>query len=317
MDPKWVGGRGGSRKGQGQDQGRGSGRGKGRGSGKGKGNNDKGNKKGYSGCDDISRCMKKLTMGGPGKKGGEEQTNAPPALAGTIMEENMRVAHTNIEWLTIVASCINVKLLEKTRDSGTPCVPDAAVREVNELIAIHKSLLGRVSDIVSQVRELAVILHVDNTTFRDATNKPLDPMLDERRMTQLLIEGHLYYGGTPLRALLHINNELFRDLVFQQHGATAEASLSSLGYRPDDIVFAVAYDTDMGTYEVVFSVGLDGRAVQPRVDRPGAGGREVVLLSRADVDQLEANHARTGTHSGTRPTSRSRTASRRASSMFR
>lgn len=314
MEPIWVGGRSGKRQGSGQGQGQGRGRGKGRGKGTGKGN-DKGNRK--NGCEEVSRCMKKVTIGGPGKKG-EDQTEAPPAYAALVMEENLRVAHANIQWLTVAASCINVKLLEKTRDSATPCVPDAAAREVNDLLLIHKSIMGRVNDIVVQVREMAVTLHVDATTFRDQKNKPLDPLVDDRQMTQLLIEDHLYYGGTPIRALLLINNEVFRDLIYQLHAATAEGSLSSLGYRPEDAVFAVTYDTDMGVYEVVFSVGVDGRAVQPQVGRPGASSsREVVLLSRGDIEQLEMNNTRTGTRSGTRSRTGSRLVSRTASSLFR
>lgn len=300
-DKTQVGGK--NKKGNGKGKGKGKnngGFGNGNGKGKGKGNG----KGGKNGCEDVSPCMMKLSINGAGKKGNASNGSAaalvPPAHAAAVMEENLRVAHKNIEWLRTAASGIDIKILEKSRNSATMCVPSNAVRTINEVLLIHKGLMTRMNDIVKEVRELSVNLHVDMVTFRDGANRQLDPLTDSARITDLLIDGHLYFGGAPLRALLSIENEAFRDRIFLE-GAVADATLSRFAYRPNENMFVVTYNTDMGAYQVVFSVGVDGRAVEPQVDRSGAGAGsyEIILLSEGRAEDLARRDALAGRRAST------------------
>lgn len=224
-----------------------------------------------------------MRRSGQGKQGAGD--TFPPAYATAVIEENLRVAHTNQEWLKSAASGIDVKILERSRNNATTCVPRNAIRAVNEVLLAHKSLIASMNDGVAQIKEMAAVLHVDATSFRDGLNKPVDPATDPR-LSRLLIDGHLYFGGTSIKSVLSIQNQDFRDLISQKHGAIADASFMRLDYGATNHTFSILYNTDMGVFEIIFYIGVDGRAMQPMVDRPGAGIHEVTLLSESEAAEL-------------------------------
>lgn len=284
-----VGGK--NRRNGGGGRGRGGGRGGVRGNGGGRSDGKRGGQQ-RNGCEDVSPCinMKALLSGGPGGKGATVADSVPPAHATAVMEENLRVAHTTQAWLKAAASSIDVKMLERSQKTATPCTPRNAVRVVNEVLLAQKSLMASMNDIVVQIREMAAMLHVDATSFRDGLNKPIDPATDAR-LSRLLIDGNLYFGGTSLKAVLSIQNQEFRDLIFQKHGARADPLFMRLDYGSENHTFSILYNTDLGVFEIVFYIGVDGRAVQPQVDRPGAVVHEISLLSEQEAEELARQDA--------------------------
>lgn len=282
METSKTGGKSKGRGGYGRGGGRGRGRGRGSGRSGSKGIGSKG------ACfDDASPCTIKPTLSGHGKKTNAttEAQVVPLAYAAAAMEENLRIAHGNIDWMRKVLLGIDIKLLEKVRNSADMCVPRAAVDDVNNVIAIHKGIQARINNIATQVKQMSNALHVDAVSFRDGHNKKIETS-DGERLTSLLMEGHLYFGGTPLQALLYIENENFRDRIYREHKAIPQASFSRLTYGVDDHHFAASYETDAGYFDVVFEVGLDGRAVLPRVERGGTVARDIELLGMYNAEEF-------------------------------
>lgn len=249
--------------------------------GRGNGRNGKdGNKNnGRRDCDDVSRCFKTL----PGRKGTNNPSDVfPLAFTTDVIENNMRVSQTNINWINLALTGINVKVLEKCRDDASKCVPPGAERGINEVLLIEKGLRASVNDIVAQVKEMNVSLNIDPHAFRDDT-KALD---DPATMVQSLLRGQLQYGGTILRGVLLNENENFRDIIFSFTGQVAEAFLSTLTYSASDHLFSASYKTVGGqTFRVLFGIGIDSTALSPRLDKDDLS-RELTLLNETDAAEL-------------------------------
>lgn len=282
--PALTGGKGGRGKGNGGGRGKG-GRGQGNGKGRGQGKGGRGGKNGS--CYDSSPCMKAITSVAGGKKG-EGAPQLPPAHVAAIMEENLRVARKNIDWLQRAASAIDITLLQKTHMAADMCVPRGSIAIVDAVMTAHKDLMSRANDIMAHVKELSLTLNVPSDSFRDALNKEV-PLSDFYLLEQLLVDGNLTYGGIDMRGVLRHNNPTFiRRILEADKDADPSPLPIGLRYSATDKTFEVSYDTASGNAaDLVFTLGIDGQAISPHIDRLGrAGHHEVLLLSRAKAEEL-------------------------------
>lgn len=253
-----------------------------------KGKNNKGNKQNATrGCAEVSRCTV-FPMAGQGKhnrgnaSGGPD--GVPLAYATAVMEENLRVARSNVDWLRTAASGINVKTLEKGRNNTGYCVPPGFLQDLNTVLEIEKSFHARINQIQTQVKEMSNALNIDAFTFRDSKNKLVE---DHTLMTSLLIEGYLLFGGINLRDLLLLENDSFWKRVKKENSIEPDPLISGLSYASNDHIFYASFSTyDSGEFEIAFNIGIDGRAVQPRLDRDTTGSRDIYLLSKSDADEM-------------------------------
>lgn len=296
-DETMFGGKGGGRGGGGGGRGGGRGQGQRNGfqkNGRGNGNGNRKQGKGVgSQCDEISRCMQKTTEAS-GKQGPNDDLVPSPHI-NAIMESNLHVARKNVEWLRLALSGINLKTLEKARNSATPCVPGAGARAVDEVIRIHKELVLRIKDIDVQVRDMFTKMHVDMTSFRDGKNNVVD-LTDSTAVAKLLLQGNLYYGGKSLRTMLFLENDDFKSIIYEQHAAKAtnQGMPTRLTYGSADHNFAVSYETTKGSFELIFGLGADGRPIQPHVEKNGVTDHDYVILPSWAAEDLAAIDTRLG-----------------------
>lgn len=274
--------------------GRGNGNGNGRmnGRGRGYGNRNNGSGRGdrgkgaRGGCEDVSPCIN-LRLNGTARNGqGQDRDRdrgldtVSPAYANEVMEENLRVAHKNQAWLHKAASAIDVKVLDRCTKDSFFCLPRNALRAVNDVLLAHKSLLASMNDTESQLREFSAVLHIDATSFRDGQSKVIDPATDLEAASKLLMDGHLTFGGVNLKTVISIQNKLFVDLIFQKFKVEADPTFLTLDYGSEKHTFAIMYTTNDGLFEIVFSLGVDGRAMAPHVAQgQGTDVHEIRLLN--------------------------------------
>lgn len=303
--PTLIGGKG---KGKGKGKGGRGGFGQGQGQGKGKGGGGAGI--GRSAFRDVSICM--LPVVGTGRKGdggggagaGEGAgagAGLPPAHIAANMENNLRVAREVGEWLRMSAACIDVKQLEKIRFGSSMCIPRAYMQVVEGVIASHKELILRISEISSQVIDMSAQLHVDPTSFKDATNKTIDIFSEQHRLEDCFVDGTLRHGGVDLRSLMFTENHTFRTVLLDLKDTKPDAWYSRLMYNSTDNTFAVIYATNSDPHWVVFKTGQDGRAVSPHVDRVGSGVYDVTVVS--EVGANKANPINENNNNSTLPRS--------------
>lgn len=260
-----------------------------RGQGRGDGKNFK-NKKGRDGnrnggiwnsCEDQSQCYKAL----PGRKGNREdqETETPLAYTGVVMQHNFKVAKRNIAWLNLAVTGIDVDVLERCRDNATQCVPRGVERKVNEILLIEKSLRASIKDIVMDIKGMSMSLNVDPLSFTDEYNKIVT---DPDVMTKLLLDGHLSYGGTILHGVLINENRNFRHRIRRENKAKVAPAFNRLTYGSVDQLFAATYDTDKGSYDIIFGLGLDGLPVEPHTVDRDVGVRDIDLLTPVDATEF-------------------------------
>lgn len=292
----------GGKGGRGQSQGRGRGRGRGRGfqngQGQGRGKGGKKNGKGAgSVCEEASRCMQKFTIM-TGKQGNVNAIQVPNGHANDIMEANMRITQENKDWLRLAISGLNIKILERARNTAGYCVPTAATRAVEEILHIHKSLQLRIKDIEVEIRDMSMQMHVDMTSFRDGKNNVVD-LVDTDKVTKLLLEDNLRFGGTSLRTFLYLENEYFIKTIEETHGVKVKEPRNpiQLSYSKAENTFAVTYDTSNDMFELMFSIGVDGRPISPKVEKRIGNNFEYVLLPDWAAEQLAIIGSRIGQRS--------------------
>lgn len=308
-----VGGKG---KGNG-GRGRGGGGGRGRGGygspnskGQGKGRGGKGVK--YNACHDVSTCMMDVTSRVSGKKGGDGGMPLPPAHVANIMKNNLQVARDNIDWLQNALSGINLKVLEKSRNKASLCVPRSSTAVVDAVIAAHKELNRQILNINAQVQEMVMLLNVDAHSFNDRQGNKVGTD-DFFLLETLFVDGELVYGGINLKLMLSQENPMFIALILDKDPlAMPSKAPVGLRYNRENKTFLVSYDVVSGPGEFVFTIGLDGRAVSIAVDRTNGLDHHVVILTRDKAQQLADNQANKLRNSAV--TSSKRTSSRALSS---
>ncbi|MEW5315104.1 MAG: hypothetical protein WDW38_006556 [Sanguina aurantia] len=211
------------------------------------------------------------------------------------MKNNLQVARDNIDWLQNALSGINLKVLEKSRNKASLCVPrsstavvDSGDRKPGELNRARSS----------------------TSTHRQGNKVGTD---DFFLLETLFVDGELVYGGINLKLMLSQENPMFIALILDKDPlAMPSKAPVGLRYNRENKTFLVSYDVVSGPGEFVFTIGLDGRAVSIAVDRTNGLDHHVVILTRDKAQQLADNQANKLRNSAV--TSSKRTSSRALSS---